>query len=105
MSYDRVAYSDKRPFSGEEYADDPFYKDDKRTKGNGVYNDYTVEVQPASKPAKFMCFTCKNTKRAKYTMIAALIVLFLCIVLVVVSALAHVNHSTPDPKPKRQFGE
>lgn len=108
MSYDRVAYSDKRPFSAssEEYSDDPYYRSGKHANGNGVYNDYTVEVPPKTmKPLKFLCCSCKNTKRSKYIMITALLVLFISIILVVVSAIAHVRgNSENSDKPERLYG-
>lgn len=104
MSYDRVAYSDKRPFSSEEYADDPSHPEKRHVNGNGIYNDYTVEVEPRTvKPLKFLCFTCKNTKRAKFVMICSGLVLLVCIVLVVVSAVAHAKHSKNSP-PAKQYG-
>ncbi|XP_060597649.1 sodium/potassium-transporting ATPase subunit beta-like [Ruditapes philippinarum] len=93
MSYDRVDYSDKAHFSSpsdeHHYSDDPVRNGTRN--GNGIYNDYTVELKP--KPyrnsIKVLCCECKNTKRVKFIMAGAVVVFLLALILIIISAIAH----------------
>ena len=104
MSYDQVAYSDKRPFTdSHEYTDDPPGDGMDRNgngHGNGIYNDYTTEIKPKTynPNMSFLCFSCQNTKKIKFVIAGSAIVVIGSIVLIIISAIAHKNQEKETEK-------
>lgn len=101
--YDRIGYSDKEHFSAPSDAQE--YKDDNSNchpNGNGIYNDYTVELKPKvyGAPFRFLCCECRNTKRLKFVILGALITLVLSVILIIVSLAVNKSASGSAPKPK-----
>ena len=109
MSYDRVEYSDKAHFSTP--SDDHHYSDEPRRNGartgNGIYNDYTVELKPKpyGNPNKVLCCECKITKGVKFIIMAGAVVVFLmALVLIIISAIAH-HKQQQSKKGPQQYGK
>lgn len=102
MSYDRVEYSDKTHFST--HSDEHHFSDDPVRNGNGVYNDYTVELKPKTyNPTfRFLCCECKNTKRVKFIMAGASVVFCMALVLIIISAVAH--HKASKQTSNKKYG-
>ena len=101
------AYSDKTHFSvpsdAHEYSDEPHHQN-----GNGIYNDYTVDLHPKeySSTFKIACFRFTNTRRTKCILFGGLATL--CVFLIVVIAIASGTRkgSSPEtPPPQKSLGE
>ena len=98
--YDRV--SDKQhfsvPYDAHEYSDD--VTNHNQTNGNGIYNDYTVELKPKQYDDTFrvMCFKFKNTKKCKFILISSVLVVCLLLVLVIVAASKSHGETNDGPK-------
>lgn len=98
--YDRVSYPDKVQFASE--PDD--HDEVGHETGNGIYNDYTVQIQPKQyrEPFKIACFRIERTRRTAFVLFGILAVLIMVILIIVIAAHAHT--SANNAANKRRYG-
>lgn len=84
--YDRVSYPDRVQFA--ELEDD---QEVGHQAGNGIYNDYTVQITPKEyrDSFKIACLRLEKTKRTAFIIFGIAIVLILVLLIIVVVAVVH----------------
>lgn len=100
--YDRVSYPDKVQFASE--PDD--HDEVGHETGNGIYNDYTVQLQPKEyrEPLKIACFRLERTRRTAFILCGILVVLILLILVIVIAAHANTSANNAAEANKRKYG-
>ena len=98
--YDRVSYPDKVKFASDMEEEDGVGH---RT-GNGIYNDYTVQLAPKqySEDFKIACFTFQKTRRTAFILCGVLVVLVMVVLIIIIAASSHTSKQNP---PVKSYGE
>ena len=83
--YDRVSYPDKVQFASE--LEDEHDGVGHQT-GNGIYNDYTVQItpKPYTESFKIACFRIEKTKRSAFIICG---ILAIVVLVIIVAATVH----------------
>ena len=98
--YDRVSYPDKVQFASDMEEDEGVG----HQTGNGIYNDYTVQLAPKQykEDFKIACFTFQKTRRTAFILCGAVVVLVMVILIIIVAAS---SHTKPSPQALKKYGE
>lgn len=75
--------------------------------GNGIYNDYTIDLQPQTykEPLRVCCFKFQNNKRTKFILVGATLVVVLSLILIIVAAAGHHGSSNQQqPAQIKEYG-